>query len=155
MGARMAMKEWRQATFMHLNPLINIRKSSVRKLQRRIQGCVRGLNLRGRAVRAWKFVDVGNLVVHAITQPCPYCEEPIQWNGWSLDHKKPVERGGTNAYDNVHVVCRRCNRAKGSVSDKAFKAILKTMRQYPRAYKELLARLSYGGSFHSQSRGIK
>ena len=52
---------------------------------------------------------------------CPYCHEGMCLDlGWDntaeLDHIIPKSKGGTDAKDNLIVVCHACNQEKGSDS---------------------------------------
>ena len=50
---------------------------------------------------------------------CTYCGEllPIQYH---IDHKLPVSRGGTNAEENLHLTCPKCNLRKGTMTHEEF-----------------------------------
>ena len=43
---------------------------------------------------------------------CPYCDEPMESRGKSLDHLVPLSKGGEHSILNVVVCCRRCNSRK-------------------------------------------
>lgn len=146
---RRKYRRWRDRAYRILSRRQRLQRKSITKIQRKIASCVYGLNHREGQVRKWDFDEVSALVLTSIFTPCIYCKERIHWFKWSLDHKKPVERGGTNRRKNIQVICSRCNRAKGTVAHKPFIKILRFMRRYPNAYKQLLARLAYGGSFHT------
>ena len=51
------------------------------------------------------------LVMERDEYQCVFCwaEDDL-----TLDHIIPISRGGTNALDNLQVLCRRCNQWKGS-----------------------------------------
>lgn len=42
----------------------------------------------------------------------PECKTPE--SKLTIDHVKPVSKGGTNTMDNVQILCARCNEAKGN-----------------------------------------
>lgn len=52
--------------------------------------------------------------------PCALCGIPVTTHDpqlpthAELDHIVPVARGGTDTRDNVQVLCRKCNRRKGT-----------------------------------------
>lgn len=56
---------------------------------------------------------------------CYYCEQPLAMRDISLDHKMPVEIGGTNAFFNLAVSCLPCNKAKGMRTEEEYRASLK------------------------------
>ena len=43
------------------------------------------------------------------TLTCYLCLKPISFGKDSLDHKIPISRGGTNLYENLAIVHKRCN----------------------------------------------
>jgi len=47
---------------------------------------------------------------------CPYCPAEITETSFSLDHIKPVSKGGTNHLNNLIGCCRSCNSRKGNLS---------------------------------------
>lgn len=55
---------------------------------------------------------------------CVYCGAKLD-DGWHLDHKTPVWRGGTNAKRNLQATCKRCNLSKNRKTDKEYRAWLK------------------------------
>ena len=148
---RQSYSKWRNATARYLKKKkVKIQRKSLTKLQTKINNAVRGLNARKNKTQEWSFEDVAEIVTWEIGCPCKYCGEIIKWNTWSLDHKKPVARGGTNDYKNIQVIDKRCNRAKGGFSHKFFKDLIRFVStSWPKYRKELLARLSFGGSYHS------
>jgi 5-methylcytosine-specific restriction endonuclease McrA len=55
-----------------------------------------------KALRARVFLEKGIA--------CSYCGvSPI----WTLDHVKPVNKGGTNSFENLVPCCDSCNSSKG------------------------------------------
>lgn len=54
-----------------------------------------------------------NLVLSRDGYRCAYCGD--ECGPFEIDHRNPRSRGGTNAYDNLTVACRPCNRAKGAM----------------------------------------
>ena len=56
---------------------------------------------------------------------CYYCQEPLALGDISLDHKMPVERGGTHAFFNLAVACLPCNKEKGARTEVEYRASLK------------------------------
>lgn len=54
---------------------------------------------------------------------CGICGKPIKFEEMTVDHKIPLSRGGTNAFNNLQPACRTCNFIKNSLDmDGAFKS---------------------------------
>jgi 5-methylcytosine-specific restriction endonuclease McrA len=70
---------------------------------------------------------------------CPYCREigrPAHIIGFEncvLDHKVPIDRGGTWDLSNIVCVCADCNNAKGHLSYEFFIAIMSEVEKWPDA----------------------
>ncbi|MGZ4431542.1 MAG: HNH endonuclease, partial [Gaiellales bacterium] len=45
---------------------------------------------------------------------CSYCGRDGGPNDLTVDHVKPLSRGGSHTWDNVVAACRRCNHRKGN-----------------------------------------
>ncbi len=46
---------------------------------------------------------------------CGGClDEFTQWMNMEIDHVVPLSRGGTNEFSNLQVLCKACNRLKGT-----------------------------------------
>lgn len=44
---------------------------------------------------------------------CQMCKRQVDYpNGFELDHKTPIWKGGTNDYDNLQVLCPECHAKK-------------------------------------------
>jgi 5-methylcytosine-specific restriction endonuclease McrA len=69
---------------------------------------------------------------------CVYCDEDLINAEIHLDHVIPESRGGTTTYDNLQVTCRKCNLAKGVLTEGEF-----TTRLRNRAI-NILNRLGHG-----------
>jgi len=54
------------------------------------------------------------------TLTCIYCEQSILFGKDSLEHKMPLNRGGTNIYSNLAIACRSCNSRKGAKTVQEF-----------------------------------
>ena len=51
---------------------------------------------------------------------CKYCTATLEFNTCHLDHRTPISRGGTNAFENLQVLCARCNFEKHSKNDEEY-----------------------------------
>ena len=52
---------------------------------------------------------------------CFYCEKTIEWINWSIDHKTPMSRGGSNHRSNKVGACKTCNREKANLTEEEFR----------------------------------
>jgi 5-methylcytosine-specific restriction endonuclease McrA len=51
---------------------------------------------------------------------CVYCDEDLRESEIHMDHVIPESKGGPTSYDNLQVTCRKCNLAKGVLSESEF-----------------------------------
>jgi 5-methylcytosine-specific restriction endonuclease McrA len=51
---------------------------------------------------------------------CVYCDEDLTDKEIHLDHIIPESKGGLTTRDNLQVACRKCNLAKGTLSEDEF-----------------------------------
>lgn len=52
---------------------------------------------------------------------CYYCHRWYSLDAFSVDHRVPTSRGGSNRYDNKVGCCKTCNRSKGLLTEQEFK----------------------------------
>lgn len=57
---------------------------------------------------------------------CVYCDEDLTNGEIHMDHVIPESQGGTTTYDNLQVTCRKCNLAKGVLTESEFTNRLRT-----------------------------
>lgn len=51
---------------------------------------------------------------------CVYCDDDLENSEIHLDHVIPESRGGETSYNNLQVTCRKCNLAKGVLTETDF-----------------------------------
>ena len=66
---------------------------------------------------------------------CVYCDEDLTNAEIHLDHVIPESQGGPTNYENLQVTCRKCNLAKGVLTEDDF------MNQLRRRAQNILNRL--------------
>lgn len=74
-------------------------------------------------------------------QPCHYCGDILTPQIISLDHKDPLNRGGSSHPGNLDCVCKRCNRRKGELTEGEYQRLLVFLADYPEMKAILLRRL--------------
>ena len=78
---------------------------------------------------------------------CPYCEILIPVKDLSIDHIKPLSRGGSNSKLNLHLTCMSCNKMKGAFTHQEFLTLLNLTKLDTEFYRILKARLKASGGF--------
>ena len=51
---------------------------------------------------------------------CVYCDDDLTNGEIHMDHVIPESKGGATTYDNLQVTCRKCNLAKGVLTENEF-----------------------------------
>lgn len=62
---------------------------------------------------------------------CLYCFEPLAFEDTTADHVYARSKGGTNMRANIVCACGACNRAKGSMNARSFRAAIKNPPPHP------------------------
>ena len=83
---------------------------------------------------------------------CPYCNKIIEPLSFSIDHKIPKNRDGSNSLDNLHLVCIKCNKVKGDLTDEEFGQLMEFLKDKPIIYENLYKRLRMAGMVFMFSR---
>ena len=81
----------------------------------------------------------------ASSKICVYCNTEIKIKDYSVDHIQPRSRGGSDAIDNLHLICISCNMMKGNLTDEEFKELLKFLEDKPTVKKIIQQRLKASG----------
>ncbi len=63
------------------------------------------------------------LLRHRHPLRCSYAESAEYWE---IDHRTPVDSGGTNHVANLQLTCSGCNQDKGTRNDKEYRALLES-----------------------------
>lgn len=89
---------------------------------------------------------VDELISWFTNQPliCYYSGVPLQLFKLHIDHKTPVARGGTNALSNLCLASHHMNTAKGKMTEKEFRQLLKVISKWEDKGDSLLRRLKQG-----------
>jgi len=112
-------------------------------------------NLRWRE-RGTKLPFMVKLLEQGLGSPCPYCRKELTLKNVSLDHKTPFENATArrdlethyrlDVPENLQLVCRRCNKSKGDLSDVQYRKLLKFLSKDKHMEKSVLKKLSQ--SYH-------
>lgn len=46
---------------------------------------------------------------------CAICGRPVKYNDMTIDHIKPLSKGGANEMENLELCCWECNHVKGNM----------------------------------------
>jgi len=57
---------------------------------------------------------------------CVYCDDDLTDKEVHMDHVLAESKGGQTTYDNLQVTCRKCNLAKGVLTESEFTDRLRT-----------------------------
>ena len=72
---------------------------------------------------------------------CRYCHGFFTLDGISVDHAKPLSRGGDAGLSNLDYPCRACNQIKGSMDVGEFTRLLSFLETIPLARTDVIKRL--------------
>lgn len=89
-------KKWRDANPEHGRAMSSRRRAKIRS-----------------AGGTYDHHDVRELLIMQ-EHRCKTCDKCLIENQYDIDHIVPLSRGGTNWPDNLQILCRYCNRSKGS-----------------------------------------
>ena len=56
---------------------------------------------------------------------CVYCDEDLTTGEIHMDHVIPESQGGETNFENLQVTCRKCNLAKGVLTESEFTSRLR------------------------------
>jgi 5-methylcytosine-specific restriction endonuclease McrA len=70
---------------------------------------------------------------------CAYCRRGIKLRETTADHTRARSKGGTTQRENISAACSPCNSAKGAMSAKSFKKLIRK----PDGAASLAIRLAY------------
>lgn len=88
--------------------------------------------------------EIKNWLLSQTPLTCYYSGEPVDLFKMHVDHKIPLNRGGTNHFENLCVAEHKMNSAKGQMTDKEFSELLALISTWEDGGKYLLIRLRQG-----------
>lgn len=65
-------------------------------------------------------VNLRRMVIERDGLRCVYCDEDLTNAEVHLDHVIPESQGGATSLSNLQVTCRKCNLAKGTLTESEF-----------------------------------
>ncbi len=65
--------------------------------------------------------DERDAIARSQGRRCNYCGARLTRDNLQIDHMDPVSRGGSNDWENLQALCRRCNIRKGNHTDEEFR----------------------------------
>ncbi len=79
----------------------------------------------GRRSRVGTTLPIRELAYREQAGICHYCKRFVpNLRGWTIDHKTPKAKGGTERPDNKVGCCSCCNACKGTMNEAEFLALL-------------------------------
>jgi 5-methylcytosine-specific restriction endonuclease McrA len=85
------------------------------------------------------------LVFEAYGKTCRYCKKRLDVTTYVFDHIIPVSQGGGTTVENLQVICKTSNNAKGAMSAEHFDLLLEWLKTVPEELsKSILCRLAGG-----------
>lgn len=66
---------------------------------------------------------------------CIYCRALLTRKTVTIEHRKPLSKGGSNWPANLGPCCRQCNQSKNKKSETEFRAYLATLNHFPEVAK--------------------
>lgn len=84
-----------------------------------------------------------DILAWLIKQPmtCHYSGEKITPATMQIDHKTPLDRGGTNDLTNLCLASKGSNNAKGSMTEAEYRSLLTLLQTFPDGGADVLRRL--------------
>jgi len=72
---------------------------------------------------------------------CHYSKVPLESDKFEVDHRIPINQGGSITLDNVVLCTPRMNRAKGNMTEKEFLALLTFLSSWEDNGEKIIRRL--------------
>lgn len=108
----------------------------------------------GRGKLAWCKA----LIRDALGQSCKYCGAKLTLENISLDHKIAIgksnyrrkkrpyakQRQRADTYENLQIICKKCNHIKGNLNDDEYEALLNFLDSHESLKDKVLKRLGAG-----------
>lgn len=105
-----------------------------------------------------KLDFIEGLIKDSIGCGCKYCGVILNIDNINIDHKTPFgktkyrrdkidfveERLKLDAIENIHIICGKCNRIKGNMTDKEYRELLEFLDTNKRLKDKVLKRLGAG-----------
>lgn len=101
------------------------------------------------AARDWLIRQCSAL----LGKPCKYCHREVTIFNFSIDHSKPISRGGERGLDNCTLICKTCNLTKGDFTHDEFERIVDFAKTGGEEFhKHFLGKLRMGGIIFNRGR---
>jgi 5-methylcytosine-specific restriction endonuclease McrA len=88
--------------------------------------------------------DIKAWLVNQKPLECYYSKKPVDLWKCHIDHKTPLRRGGTNKLNNLCVTDAKVNSAKGMMTEREFKDLMRTVEKWEDHGEYIMSRLRMG-----------
>ena len=68
--------------------------------------------------------EIRDILLYEYGRKCRYCVKKLNINNMVCDHIIPLSLGGDSTSKNLQMICDRCNRRKGPLTDRQFGRLL-------------------------------
>ena len=84
--------------------------------------------------------EVRNLLLHAYSKQCIYCDNILDVSNMVCDHIVPLSSGGPSISQNLEMICKRCNIRKGPLTGREYRIFIEFLDNQPKHVQEYVYR---------------
>lgn len=131
----------------------NLRVAKKLTVNEKVRRLVYGLKKRGASEAQQKAARRKILhILENTERMCWYCREEMDIQDISLDHGEPISRGGTHKKENLVLCHKKCNLAKGDLTENEFHGLVGLLAELgEEAYNSVMKRLRMAGHLYRRN----
>ena len=84
--------------------------------------------------------EVRNLLLHAYSKQCIYCDNILDVSNMVCDHIIPLSSRGPSISNNLEMICKRCNIRKGPLTGREYRILIKYLDKQPKHVSDYIYR---------------